>query len=98
MADCAAVSMPQLRIKQTPGARGMRVAGACIICGRQVLAYSSDVVPSVGTFCDIVAVDGHTTPDMAMHYQRLSKDRQRAFADKVAASITTPRPGRHSLG
>lgn len=27
MADCAAVSMPQLRIKQTPGARGMRVAG-----------------------------------------------------------------------
>lgn len=42
------------------------------------------------TFCDIVAVDGHTTPDMAMHYQRLSKDRQRALADKVAASITTP--------
>ena len=41
-----------------------------------------------GTFCDIVAVDGHTTPDMAMHYQRLSKDRQRALADKVAASIT----------
>lgn len=27
---------------------------------------------------------------MAMHYQRLSKDRQRALADKVAASITTP--------
>ncbi len=27
---------------------------------------------------------------MAMHYQRLSKDRQRAFADKVAASIATP--------
>ena len=27
MADCAAVSMPQLRIKQTPGARGMRVTG-----------------------------------------------------------------------
>ena len=50
MADCAAVSMPQLRIKQTPGARGMRAAGACIICGRQVLAYSSDVVPSVGHF------------------------------------------------
>lgn len=24
MADCAAVSMPQLRIKQTPGARGIR--------------------------------------------------------------------------
>lgn len=82
--------MPQLRIKQTPGARGMRAAGVCIICGRQALAYSSDVVPSVGTFCDIVAVDGRTTPDMAMHYQRLSKDRQRAFADKVAASITTP--------
>lgn len=27
---------------------------------------------------------------MAMHYQRLSKDRQRALADKVAANITTP--------
>ena len=24
---------------------------------------------------------------MAMHYQRLSKDRQRAFADKVAATL-----------
>lgn len=27
---------------------------------------------------------------MAMHYQRLSKGRQRALADKVTANITTP--------
>lgn len=27
---------------------------------------------------------------MAMHYQRLRKDRQRALADKVAANIATP--------
>ena len=42
------------------------------------------------TVRELMAAAGHSTATMAMHYQRLSKDRQRALADKVAASITTP--------
>lgn len=40
------------------------------------------------TVRELMAAAGHSTATMAMHYQRLSKDRQRALADKVAASIT----------
>ena len=42
------------------------------------------------TVRELMAAAGHSTVIMAMHYQRLSEDRQRALADKVAASITTP--------
>ena len=40
------------------------------------------------TVRELMAAAGHSTAIMAMHYQRLSEDRQRALADKVAASIT----------
>lgn len=42
------------------------------------------------TVRELMAAAGHSTAIMAMHYQRLSEDRQRALADKVAASIATP--------
>lgn len=42
------------------------------------------------TVRELMAAAGHSTATMAMHYQRLSEDRQRALADKVAASIATP--------
>ena len=42
------------------------------------------------TVRELMAAAGHSTAIMAMHYQRLSADRQRTLADKVAASITTP--------
>ena len=42
------------------------------------------------TVRELMAAAGHSTAIMAMHYQRLSEDRQRTLADKVAASIATP--------
>lgn len=44
------------------------------------------------TVRELMAAAGHTTPTMAMHYQRLSADRSRALADKVAASIAPAQP------
>ena len=44
------------------------------------------------TVRELMAAAGHSTATMAMHYQRLSEDRQRALADKVAASITPTQP------
>lgn len=41
------------------------------------------------TVRELMAAAGHSTATMAMHYQRLSADRQRTLADKVAASITS---------
>ena len=40
------------------------------------------------TVRELMAAAGHTTPNMAIHYQRTTEKRQRALADKVAASIT----------
>lgn len=39
------------------------------------------------TVRELMAAAGHTTPTMAIHYQRATEERQRALADKVAATL-----------
>ena len=39
------------------------------------------------TVRELMAAAGHTTPTMAIHYQRTTEKRQRALADKVAAAL-----------